>query len=206
IFHFASLFPELVDFHICGKLVGFEPENTETFSFPRLLRFEFGRWSPSSTAALLKRMELPQIRYLDCHFDDSIELAKETHRNLPDLLVLAHQFRTYSKTLHSLRLHAKHGLYSASLASFLDVLSPHSFEIDTTWDQGEAESLVEILDESTGPSREMVLDGLTAGSRKLIEWAKERVEETEETKDLSGARQVYKALKNVKDLRKWLKE
>jgi len=151
-------------------------------------------------------MELPRIRYLDCHFDDSIELAKEAHRNLPDLLVLAHQFATYRNTLHSLRLHAKHGLYSASLASSLDVLSPHSFEIDTTWDQGEAESLIEIVDESTGPSREMVLDGLTAGSKELIEWAKERVEETEETKDLSGARQVYKALKNVKDLRKWLKE
>jgi len=40
----------------------------------------------------------------------------------------------------------------------------------------------------------------------LIEWAKERIEESQEMKDWSGARQVYKALKNVKDLRKWLKE
>ncbi|GAA5834488.1 hypothetical protein JCM5353_003864 [Sporobolomyces roseus] len=201
ILSFASLFPELLDFHICGAHVEFDPENAQTFPFPRLLRFEIGCWSFTETTTLLKRLELPRIRYLDCHLQD--------RQSLPDFLALAHQFATYSNTLHSIRLHAKYGLYSSSFTSFLEVLSPHSFEIHTTWDQGEPESLVELNggeSELEVPFREMVLDGLTAGSKELIEWANERIEETGQTKDLSGAGLMYKALNNVKELRKWLKE
>jgi len=128
ILHFASLFPELLVLHVCGQ--GFridELENTQTFTFPSLLRIDLQLYDVESTTQVLEQMEMPRLRLLLMHLGDSTEVAERVNRDPIIILALALQIKRFGTTLQTVKLRSKSGLYWNSLDSFLALLSPRFY-------------------------------------------------------------------------------